>query len=180
MKANGKKAESRVLGQRIVRNVGGWTRFMVFVPVVGLLASAATLVIMGAVQTVDVILTLLPGGAPNPEYKEVLVDFIELADLFLLAVVLYIIALGLFELFIDSDLELPAWLQFNDLDDLKYRLLGVVVVVLAVLFLGKAIQIKASQDLFWMGAGIAAVIASIAYFMKGGHGGSSAGTSGEH
>jgi uncharacterized membrane protein YqhA len=75
----------------------------------------------------------------------------------------------LFELFIESDLRLPAWLRFNDLDDLKNRLVGVIAVVLAVLFLGKAIQIKASQDLFWMGAGTSLMIASLAYFLKSGH-----------
>lgn len=155
---------------RIISRIAGFTRFIVVVPVLGLLASAIALVVLGAVETYRVISNAIvpveSGGAP---LKETLVGFIEIADLFLLAVVIYIIALGLFELFIDANLELPSWLQFNDLDDLKYRLLGVVVVVLAVLFLGKAIQTKDAQDLFWIGAATSSVIASLALFMKSGH-----------
>lgn len=154
-----------------VGQVGGWTRFIVFIPVLGVLASAVTLVVLGAIETVHVIGGLFLFDEHAPKLKETLVDFIEIADLFLLAVVLYIIALGLFELFIDSELSLPHWLRFNDLDDLKHRLLGVVVVVLAVLFLGKAIQTTDSQSLFWTGAATAAVIGSIAFYMRGPHNG---------
>lgn len=154
----------------IIARVGGLTRFIVIIPVLGLLASAIALVVTGAVETVRVIrYALTPVEAGGATLKETLVAFIELADLFLLAVVIYIIALGLFELFISSDLELPEWLTFNDLDDLKHRLIGVVVVVLAVLFLGRAIQSFEPLDLLWMGLSIAAVIASLSMFVKSGH-----------
>lgn len=155
---------------RFISQVAGLTRFIVMVPVLGLLVSAIALVVLGAIETVHVIgSAILPVESGGATLKETLVGFIELADLFLLAVVIYIIALGLFELFIDADLKLPGWLQFHDLDDLKYRLLGVVVVVLAVLFLGRAIQTPDAQDLFWIGAATASVIASLALFMKSGH-----------
>jgi uncharacterized membrane protein YqhA len=150
-----------------VAHAGGLTRFIVLVPVFGLLVGSVALVVVGAIDTVRTILEAL--GPEGPTTKEMLVDFIELADVFLLAIVLYIIALGLFELFIESDLRLPAWLHFQDLDDLKHRLVGVVLVVLAVLFLGRAVEIQVAQDLFWMGAGYALVIASLAYFLKGSH-----------
>lgn len=158
------------LPTKVVSRVAGLTRFIVIVPVLGLLVSAVALVVTGAIQTVRIILaSVVPVSAGGATLKETLVSFIELADLFLLAVVIYIIALGLFELFIESDLRLPEWLQFHDLDDLKYRLLGVIVVVLAVTFLGRAIQVKEAQDLFWIGAGVSSVIAALALFMKSGH-----------
>lgn len=170
MSASSKEKSDRTT-EGMVHRVGGLTRFIVVIPVLGLAASAVALVIMGAFETVRIVVEILrPESAGGASMKETLVSFIELADLFLLAVVLYIIALGLFELFIDSNLRLPAWLQFNDLDDLKYRLIGVVVVVLAVLFLGRAIQVKDAQELFWTGAGTALVIGSLSLFMKSGHG----------
>lgn len=169
MTKTGGSAPDRITA-RIIAKFAGFTRFIVMVPVLGLLVSSVALVILGAVETVHVIgSAITPVGQGGASLKETLVGFIEIADLFLLAVVIYIIALGLFELFIDSDIELPGWLQFNDLDDLKYRLLGVVVVVLAVLFLGRAIQTTEAQDLFWVGAATASVIASLALFMKSGH-----------
>ncbi len=58
----------------------------------------------------------------------------------MLAVVLYIMAVGLYELFIDDNLDLPAWLVIHNLEDLKEKLVGVVIVVLAVFFLGRVIE----------------------------------------
>jgi uncharacterized membrane protein YqhA len=51
--------------------------------------------------------------------------------------VFYIIALGLYELFVDDRVELPQWLIIRNIDDLKNKLAGVVVVVMAVLFRGR-------------------------------------------
>jgi len=58
---------------------------------------------------------------------------VEIIDLFLVATVFYIISLGLYELFI-AKAPLPGWLKVCDLDDLKEKLLGLVVIALAVLF----------------------------------------------
>ncbi len=75
-------------------------------------------------------------------------------------------SLGLYELFIDSHLPLPEWLIVRSLEDLKEKLLGVVVVVLAIFFLGRVIEAENAIDLLYLGVGIAAVIASLAYFAK--------------
>jgi uncharacterized membrane protein YqhA len=42
-------------------------------------------------------------------------------------------------LFIDSTLPVPMWLKIDTLDNLKAKLIGVVVTVLAVTFLGSAL-----------------------------------------
>jgi uncharacterized membrane protein YqhA len=83
------------------------------------------------------------------------------------------IALGLYELFINTDLKLPEWLQIRTFDDLKLKLVGVVIVVLAVLFLGQVVAWNGERDLLRFGAGIAVVIAALTYFLstaKGGKG----------
>ena len=105
--------------------------------------------------------------------KALALEFIEIVDLFLLGTVLLMISLGLYELFINSDLKLPEWLQIRTFDDLKLKLVGVVIVVLAVLFLGHVVAWNGERDLLRLGAGIAAVIAALTYFLstsKGGKG----------
>lgn len=92
--------------------------------------------------------------------------FIDLADLFLVGTVLYVMALGLYELFIDDRLPLPAWLEIHDIDDLKGKLVGVVVVVLAVFFLGEAVGGDGQRDVLRLGGGIALVIAALTYFLS--------------
>lgn len=143
------------------------TRFLLIIPVIALLIGAATLSVVGGVETFKTVMHVVQG-----EYgeKEALVAFIELADLFLLGVVLYIISIGLYELFIDDKLALPKWLEFHDIDDLKHRLASVVVVVLAVMFLGSSIQTKEPMDILLRGAGTGLVILPLAYFLKGSHG----------
>ena len=61
--------------------------------------------------------------------KILALGFIESIDLFLLDTVFFIISLGLYELFIGDTLEWPHWLVIHTLDDLKNKLIGVIVVV---------------------------------------------------
>lgn len=81
------------------------------------------------------------------------------------------IALGLYELFIDNTLKLPEWLQIRTFDDLKNKLVGVVLVVLAVLFLGHVVAWDGSRDLLGFGLAIAAVIAALTFFLMAAKGG---------
>jgi uncharacterized membrane protein YqhA len=79
--------------------------------------------------------------------------------------VLLMIALGLYELFIDSELKLPDWLHIRTFDDLKNKLVGVVLVVLAVIFLGHVVAWDGSKDLLGFGLAVAAVIAALTWFL---------------
>ena len=62
------------------------------------------------------------------------VELIAVMDTFLIATALYIFAVGLYELFI-ADLELPEWLNIHNMHDLKAKLSGVIILVMAVTFL---------------------------------------------
>jgi uncharacterized membrane protein YqhA len=142
------------------------TRYLALVPVICIFLAATALLLFGAASTVQMIVGVVTHGSLDSKVgKELLLQSIELVDLFLLGTVLYVIAVGLYELFIDDTLKLPGWLVFHDLDDLKNRLIGVVIVVLGVLFLGQMITWDEQQDLLGPGAGIALVIAALAYFL---------------
>jgi len=153
-----------VSGGGFGRRVPAYTRFVVGIPVLGLFAGAVTLTVMAGIETVRTILHALGGDL---EKKAAVLEFIELADVFLLATVLYIMALGLYELFIDDTIPLPPWLEIHSLDDLKQKLVGVIAVVLAVSFLGSVIKGVAASDLMALGVGIAAVVAAMGYFLGG-------------
>jgi uncharacterized membrane protein YqhA len=144
-----------------IAKAAGWTRYIVVVPILGLFVAAVT---MTGVAAYDVIhwITLLAEG--HVEMSKLVVGFIEVADIFLLAIVLYIMAIGLYELFIDDSLPLPAWLEVHSLEDLKEKLISVVVVVLAIFFLGRVVESQQPIELLYMGIGIAAIIGSLGYF----------------
>ena len=90
----------------------------------------------------------------------------NLIELFLLGTVLYIIALGLYQLFIDRDIYLPPWLEIRTIDNLKERLLSTVVVMLAVSFLGFVVTWDGTMNILALGVAIGLVLASLAYILS--------------
>lgn len=144
----------------------GASRFMVMLAVIGALLAATTLIVYGLLETIQLITqTIQSGEVTRKAAKGLALEFIEIVDLFLLGTVFYIIAVGLYELFIDTDVKLPEWLTINNLDDLKNKLIAVVIVVLGVLFLGQVVSWDGKTDLLGYGVSIALVIAALTYFL---------------
>ena len=139
------------------------TRFMAAIPSVGLLVAAVTLTLR---TLVEVALTTLSVARGAIDMQAMLVRYIECADFFLLSIVMYIMAVGLYSLFIDADVSMPAWLVIRDLDDLKEKLVGVIVVVMGVYFLGQLIHGTDTLQLLHMGLAIGAVVLSLACFVR--------------
>lgn len=142
------------------------SRYLVIIPVISSLIGAFILMLYGAVATaIDGAYAFEQMFKGNDKgLKAAAVQFIELVDVFLLATVLYIIGVGLYELFIGK-LDMPDWLVINTLDDLKVKLINVVVTVLAVLFLGLVVSWDGTTNLLIPGAGIALVIGALTLFL---------------
>ena len=75
------------------------------------------------------------------------------------------IALGLYELFIDHQVPVPNWLEIRTLDDLKDKLIGVIIVVIGVGFLGQFTTWNGETNLLISGGGAALVIAALTFFL---------------
>jgi uncharacterized membrane protein YqhA len=145
----------------------GASRYMIIIAVFATLIASAVLLVYGAVETFAVIQGLLrPAEGSGKGAKGLVLAFIELTDLFLLATVMYVIAIGLFELFVDDRLDLPEWLEIHNLDDLKQKLIGVLIVVMGVVFLGQVVTWDGERNLLTLGGGIALVIAALTYFLS--------------
>lgn len=150
----------------MLRRVAGASRYLILVAVVAILLAALVLLIYGGALTIQLIGDTFAAGISSKGAKSLLLGVIELVDLFLLATTLYVIAAGLYELFIDENLPLPVWLGIHDLDELKDKLIKVVIVVLGVLFLGQVITWDGERDLLRYGGAIALVIAALTYFLS--------------
>jgi uncharacterized membrane protein YqhA len=93
-------------------------------------------------------------------------------DLFLIGATLLIAAVGLYELFIrevrtgNNALPIPAWLEMRDLDDLKGRVVGIIVVVLSVGFVEIALDYPNGQQVLELGGGVASVIVALTIFLR--------------
>jgi len=117
------------------------------------------------VETLQLIIKAFSIDFEGSSVKLLSVSFIEVIDILLLSTVFYITSLGLYELFIDEKLPTPSWLHITQLDDLKTKLIGVVVVILAVAFLGQVVSWDGQRNLLFLGAAIALVIGAITFFL---------------
>ena len=96
--------------------------------------------------------------------KVTIVEVLTAVDAILLGTVLLVIGYGLYELFVDTDLEVPVWLEVKDLDDLKSKLIGVVVAIIAVIFVGVFVDTDRAADVVSYGLGAGALVAGLAIF----------------
>lgn len=141
------------------------TRYVVIIPIIGLALAAAVLFVAGGVG----LLTFLFRNIATyitASTAEVLPIFglLEHVDQFLIGTVLYITALGLYQLFIE-ELPMRQWLKVDSGRDLEINIVGVIVVVLAIEFLGAVFTGKPGNDLSSFGIGIAVTIAALALFI---------------
>lgn len=150
----------------MLRRVVAASRYIVALAVACIASMATAIFVYGAIVTVRTVIRPFRDGASGAGTKALLIGTIELVDLFLLGTTLFVIAIGLYELFIDPHLPAPAWLVIKNLDDLKAKVLAVVIVVLGVLFLGQVISWDGERDLLRFGAAIALVIAALTYFLS--------------
>lgn len=94
-----------------------------------------------------------------------------LTDLFLIGATLMIAAFGFYELFIGrigasgSGVRLPGWLRMRDLNDLKARVISMIVLVAAVSFVDVVVESKGGLDTLYLGVGVAVVIAALTAFL---------------
>lgn len=144
-----------------MKRILGLTRYAVVVPALASILGALLLMAQGSIEMIAVVIDTFINSA---SLKETIVEVLTAVDAILLGTVLLVIGYGLFELFIDPDLDVPLWLRVNDLDDLKSKLIGVVVAIIAVVFVGVFVDSNRAADVISYGVGAGALVAGLAIF----------------
>ena len=146
------------------------TRFLIVVPILGLAVAASVFFVFGGYGLlkllVEVVLTIF--GITSEHVAEMdqglfIYEVVEFVHTFLVGTVLYIAAVGLYQLFI-QEIKFPGWLKIDSTEELETNLIGVTVVVLAVNFMG-AVFVGGTENLLQYGAGIALPIAALGLFV---------------
>ena len=144
-----------------MRKILGLSRYAVFVPAIASILGALLLMAQGSIEIVKVVIDAVIN---NSYLKDKIVDVLTAVDAILLGTVLLVIGYGLYELFVDTRIEVPVWLQINDLDDLKSKLIGVVVAIIAVVFVGVFVDSNRASEVVAYGVGAGALVAGLALF----------------
>lgn len=137
------------------------TRYAVFVPALASIIGALLLMAQGSYEMVMAFIDTVTEGS---SLKQTIVDVLTAVDAILLGTVLLVIGYGLYELFIDAELDVPMWLRVDDLDDLKSKLIGVVVAIIAVVFVGVFVDSNRKSDVLSYGVGAGALVVGLAIF----------------
>jgi uncharacterized membrane protein YqhA len=142
------------------------SRVVVVVPVIVLLLSAMASFAYGT----DVFVRSLIHVVDDPQLTSHNLGFLLLlTDLFLIGATLMIAAFGFYDLFIGRiggpDVQLPGWLRMHDLNDLKARVISMIILVAAVSFADDVVESKGGLDTLYVGVGVAAVIAALTAFL---------------
>lgn len=155
--------------ERIFESTLWATRFIVLLGVIFGLVAAIALFVSGSV---DIVLALQKAYAAGPgSSTDLVASLIGAIDLYLIGVVMLIFSFGIYELFI-SKLEIAREnedvniLEIKSLDELKNRILKVVVMVLVVAFFKKALDATFSSplELLYLALSILALSMGV-YFM---------------
>ena len=144
-----------------MKRIMGLTRYAVFVPAISSIIGALLLMAQGSWAMLMAVIDSVSNGYG---LKETIVEVLTAVDAILLGTVLLVIGYGLYELFIDADLDVPQWLRVYDLDDLKSKLIGVVVAIVAVVFVGVFVDSNRASDVISYGVGAGALVVGLAIF----------------
>lgn len=136
------------------------TRYLALLAVLALLVTALFAFGWGAFKTFDALTLVITTAGRD---SGIIIALIEVVDAFLVAVALLIFSYGLYELFI-GDLALPDWMQIHNLHDLKSKLSGVLILVLAVKFIEKLVEWKDPQGSLFFALATALVAAVLIAF----------------
>ena len=145
------------------------TRYLIVVPIVGLATAAAVFFVLGGYGLirllVEIVLAATGLAHAGIEHGQgvIIFEVVEYVHTFLIGTVLYITAVGLYQLFI-KEVEFVGWLKIESTEELETNLIGVTVVVLAVNFMG-AVFAGGTENLMDYGVGVALPIAALGLFV---------------
>ena len=144
-----------------MRTVLERSRYLMYVAVVALALTSVVTTLWGAAKAVEFVRVLLEDDGWRG--STALVELLEVIDTFLLATVVLIFAIGLYELFI-GELSTPDWLVIDSLTRLKGKLSDVIILVLAIKFLEYFAGGRPALDVLYYGASTSLVAAVLIAF----------------
>jgi uncharacterized membrane protein YqhA len=165
--------------EKVIERVLWESRFMIMLAVVSGIVAAFVMVLIGTYEVFLVVKGLFQTlqHLKGYEYyhREAITHLIGAIDVFLIATVLLIFGIGLYELFIskidyiESETESSKILVIHNLDQLKAKLAKVIIMVLIVTFFKYAISFKYSDitSLLYLSLGILLIAISVYFMHKG-------------
>ncbi len=150
------------------------SRLIVLLAVVFGTFSALVLFVSGSLEIINTLSHAISLSTLEVEHTEILIGIIGAVDFYLIGMVLLIFSFGIYELFI-SEIDIArrgeifhSILEISNLDDLKNKIIKVIIMVLIVSFFQRvlALQMQTGTDMLFMALSIAALCIGVFFLQK--------------
>ncbi|MBP2133549.1 putative membrane protein YqhA [Methanomicrobium sp. W14] len=147
-------------------------RFVVLLGVIFGALSALVLFVAGSLEIFEVLKDYLVSTELSMTHEDILIGIIGAVDFYLIGLVLLIFSFGIYELFISKlDIarvqgEFGNILEVRNLDDLKNKIIKVIIMVLIVSFFQRVLsmELTTSMDMLAMAVSIGVICIGV-YFL---------------
>ena len=169
-----KRPEEQNIVERTFERALWSSRLIVLLAVIFGALSSIVLFIAGALEVINTFVSAISPASLGINHSALLVGVIGAVDLFLIATVLLIFSFGIYELFI-SKIDVArgsegysTLLEISTLDDLKNKIVKVIIMVLIVSFFQRvlALELSSSLDMLMMAVSIAALCIGVYFLHK--------------
>ena len=136
--------------------------------------SAIILFVSGSLEVINTLIHSVSLAPIEVDHTEILIGIIGAIDFYLIGMVLLIFSFGIYELFI-SKIDIAraggifhTILEITSLDDLKNKIIKVIIMVLIVSFFQRvlAMNLSDSMDMLFMALSIAAICIGVYFLQK--------------
>ena len=150
------------------------SRFLTLLAVIGSLVSAIVLFVYGTMNVYLALKSFLarPLANDQADLSQLLAVFVSSVDVYLVAMVLIIFGMGVYELFIskmdpvETKLDTrPSWLRITSIDDLKSSLGKVILMVLIVSVFEHSLSIDFDKSVDLLYGSVAVVLVALALYL---------------
>jgi uncharacterized membrane protein YqhA len=151
-------------------------RFVVILGVLFSALSAIVLFIAGSLEISHILIGFVPGNLHPLTHEQILVGIIGAVDFYLIGLVLLIFSFGIYELFI-SDIDIARFeggfgsiLDIENLDDLKNKIIKVIIMVLIVTFFQRILSMEFTSSLDMLAMAVSICLICVGVYFLGRHG----------
>jgi uncharacterized membrane protein YqhA len=150
------------------------SRYIVLLGVIFGALSAIVLFIAGSLEILNVLLEYMQ-AASHLTHEDILIAIIGAVDFYLIGLVLLIFSFGIYELFI-SELDIARMsrdfggiLEVSNLDDLKNKIIKVIIMVLIVSFFQRILSMEFSTSIDMLAMAVSIGVICVGVYFLGRH-----------
>lgn len=149
------------------------SRYIVLLGVVFGALSAIVLFLAGSMEIFEILVEYTKFTSSHLTHEEILIGVIGAIDFYLIALVLLIFSFGIYELFISEiDIarlggEFGGILEVSSLDDLKNKIIKVIIMVLIVSFFQRILSMEFTTSIDMLAMAISIGVICVGVFFMG-------------